>query len=55
MFVASTAEINVVKPNWQQSFGHNFRAGGESFQNTTAFQEQVLEGCIKFCDLDNSQ
>lgn len=55
MLVASTAENNEVKPNWQQSFGHHFRAGRESFGNTTTFQEQGLEVYVQFCDFNKSQ
>lgn len=45
MLVASTAENNGVKPNWQQSSEHHFEAGRESFQSTTAFQEQDCGVC----------
>lgn len=54
MLVGSTAENSEVKPSWQQSSGHHFRAGGQSFWNTAEFQED-LEVYIKFCDLNNSQ
>lgn len=53
MLVASMAENNEVKPNRQQSSGHHFGADRESFQSTTAFQEQDLEVGTKFCDFNN--
>lgn len=42
MLVASTAQNNEVRPNWQQSSGHHFRAGGRAFETQQHFRNKIL-------------